>query len=71
MLILYLNLSSRGFFCTLARLGCRSSCGPLEEYFLCLELYATQNWAPQSVNLEAPMPTFWRPLVVSWLLYGI
>lgn len=58
MLILYLALSYRGFFYTLAHSDCRSLCGPLEEYFLCLELYVMQNWAPLSANLEPPMPTF-------------
>lgn len=56
-LILYSTLSYRGFFYTLALSDCRSLCGPLEEYFQCLELYVMQNWAPLSVNLEPPMPT--------------
>lgn len=56
MPILCLNVSFRGFFYTLARLACRWLCGPSEEYFLCLELYVMQNWAPPSVSLELPMP---------------
>lgn len=56
--MLILTSFSRGFFCTRARTGCRSLCGPLEGYFLCLELCVTQNWAPLSVNLGPPTPTF-------------
>lgn len=58
MLILFLTSFSRGFFSTRARTGCRSLCGPLEGYFLCLERCVMRNWAPLSVNLGPPMPTF-------------